>query len=107
MAADLTGRVLAYVQTGPASPNRSDRALENVQQAVRDVVLRSGCSLEDDVALVAGIAGLDSPGGSGVGNAAFEKTAFRLYSAGGWCAAVICSMRWQMSWQAVGNGCGS
>lgn len=62
MAADLTGRVLAYAQAGPASPHKSDRALENVQQSIRDVVLLSGRTLEDVVALVAGIAGLDSPG---------------------------------------------
>jgi glucosamine kinase len=62
MVADLTGHVLAYAQTGPASPNKSDRALENVQQAIRDVVLRAGHTLENVVELVAGIAGMDSPG---------------------------------------------
>ena len=62
MAADLNGQVLAYAQTGPASPNKSDRALENVQQAIQDVVMRAGRSPEDVVALVAGMAGLDAPG---------------------------------------------
>ena len=62
LAADLTGQVLAYAQTGPASPNKSDRALENVQQAIQDVLMRAGRSPEEVIALVAGMAGLDSPG---------------------------------------------
>ena len=32
-----------------------------------------------------------------------RKQRFGCTLRGGWCAAVICSMRWQMSWQAVGN----
>jgi len=62
MAADLTGQVLAYAQAGPASPNKSDRALENVQQAIQEVLARAGRSPEEVVALVGGMAGLDSPG---------------------------------------------
>jgi glucosamine kinase len=61
LAADLSGHVLASVETKAASPNKTSEAQENVQQAIREVVARSGRRLEDVVGLVAGLAGLDSP----------------------------------------------
>lgn len=62
VATDLSGRVLATVRAGAASPNKTAHARENVQGAIRDVVSQSGHSLADVAGLVAGIAGLDSPG---------------------------------------------
>lgn len=61
VAADLSGHVLATVTTDAASPNKTANAQENVQNAIREAVSRSGHTLTDVVGLVAGIAGLDSP----------------------------------------------
>jgi glucosamine kinase len=61
VAADLAGNVLAAVQTGAASPNKTADAGDNVQRAIRAVVDRSGRGLADVAALVAGLAGLDQP----------------------------------------------
>ncbi len=62
LVADLEGRALAYAQAGASSPNKSDRALENVQEAILKAVALAEHSLEDVVELVAGMAGLDAPG---------------------------------------------
>ncbi|MBC7806031.1 MAG: ATPase [Akkermansiaceae bacterium] len=59
---DLSGRVLATVRAGAASPNKTVHARENVQGAIRDVVSQAGHTLADVAGLVAGMAGLDSPG---------------------------------------------
>jgi len=61
VAADVSGQALAAVQTGAASPNKTPHAEENVRQAIREVVAAAGRPLSDVVALVAGMAGLDSP----------------------------------------------
>ncbi len=61
VATDLAGHVLASAQTGSASPFKDDLALENVRQAIQEVVTRSDRSPGDVVGLVAGMAGLDRP----------------------------------------------
>lgn len=61
MVATLTGRVLAYAETGPASPKHTAHGEAHIWQAITDVLTRAGCSPGDMVALVAGLSGLDSP----------------------------------------------
>ena len=61
LALDLTGRTLAWVQSGSASPDKSPSARENVRQAIRDVVGQAGRELTDVAALVAGLANIDTP----------------------------------------------
>ena len=61
LAADLSGRVLAYAETGPASPDKSHDAEQNVRQAILEVLSRAGKRPAEVAALVAGIAGLNRP----------------------------------------------
>ena len=61
VCADLSGAVLAYAETGGANPSHNTDAKENVQAAIRRVIEQAERQLEDVVALVAGIAGLDVP----------------------------------------------
>lgn len=61
LCADLTGRMLAYARTGGSHPYHNADAATHVQSAILEVVTRAGRGLEDVVALVAGIAGLNLP----------------------------------------------
>ena len=58
---DLSGQILASAFSGCASPNKSANACQNVQAAIREVMAKAGRPLADVAALVAGLAGLDSP----------------------------------------------
>jgi glucosamine kinase len=61
LCADLSGTALGYVETGGANPAHNADAKEHVQAAIRTVIAQAGRQLEDVVAVVAGIAGLDEP----------------------------------------------
>lgn len=61
VAVDLSGKVLASALSGGASPSKSPNACENVQRAILEVTAKSGRTLADVAALVAGLAGLDTP----------------------------------------------
>ena len=61
VVADVAGRIRATTTAGAASPNKTTQAQDNVQNAIRDVVLQSGHTLADVAGLVAGLAGLDAP----------------------------------------------
>ncbi len=61
IAVDLTGRTLAWVQGGSASPATSPNARENVRQAIREVAAQAGRGMTDVAALVAGLANIDTP----------------------------------------------
>lgn len=60
-AVDVSGRILATIRADAASPNKTPHARENVQNAIREVISKTGLNLGDVVGLVAGIAGLDAP----------------------------------------------
>jgi glucosamine kinase len=60
LGADLDGNVLAYTQTGGSNPSKNADAALNLRQAVDAVLQDAGCQPEQVVAIVAGIAGLDS-----------------------------------------------
>ncbi|MFD1674008.1 BadF/BadG/BcrA/BcrD ATPase family protein [Alicyclobacillus fodiniaquatilis] len=59
MAADLTGNILGYVESGTARLDKHQDALQNVQGAIADVVLASQRTFADVACIVAGIAGLN------------------------------------------------
>jgi len=61
VAVDLTGRTLAWVQAGSASPGKTPHARENVRQAIQEVAAQAGRTLSEVAALVAGIAEIDGP----------------------------------------------
>lgn len=61
LCTDLTGHVLAAVQTGGANPSHNADAEQNVQAAIRQVIEQAGYTAGDVVSLVAGLAGLDDP----------------------------------------------
>lgn len=61
MVATVTGQILAYAETGPASPKHTTSGEANVRQAIDDVLARTNCSPADVVALAAGLSGLDNP----------------------------------------------
>lgn len=61
LVADLTGRVLGRAESGPANPDKTPCAAENVQQAIRSALAQAGKRPAQVAALVVGIAGLDRP----------------------------------------------
>jgi glucosamine kinase len=61
LCADLTGHVLAYMETGGANPSHNADAEQNVQAAVAQVIEQAGHTPAHVVSLVAGLAGLDEP----------------------------------------------
>jgi len=61
LCCDLAGRVLAYAQTGGSHPYHNADASTNVQTAIREVITQAGRTMEDVVALAAGIAGVNIP----------------------------------------------
>jgi glucosamine kinase len=61
MCADLTGAVLAYVETGGANPEHNDDAQAQMHAAIQAVTAQAGRTFADVACLVAGIAGLNAP----------------------------------------------
>jgi len=61
MVATVAGQMLAYAETGPASPKHTTNGEANVRQAIDDVLARANCSPANVVALAAGLSGLDNP----------------------------------------------
>jgi glucosamine kinase len=61
VAVDLDGNVLAYAQTGAANPSKTPSAKQHVRQAMTEVLRGAAVELAQVAAVVAGMAGLDSP----------------------------------------------
>jgi glucosamine kinase len=61
MVCDLRGLVLAYIERGSASIYKDKKAAQNVQGAIADALRQADRTIEQVVALVAGIAGYDAP----------------------------------------------
>jgi glucosamine kinase len=61
LCADLAGNVLAQAQSGGANWSKNPDAEQNIHRAIHEVVHASGARLDQVAAVVAGIAGLDSP----------------------------------------------
>jgi glucosamine kinase len=61
MMATRAGQVLAYAETGPASPKHTANGETNVRHAINEVLAQAPCPITDVVALAAGLSGLDSP----------------------------------------------
>ncbi|MBO9607243.1 MAG: ATPase [Paenibacillaceae bacterium] len=59
MAADPSGRVLAYSQGGPANAHKDPDAVRHVRQAIEAALREAERSEADVAAIVAGVAGLD------------------------------------------------
>lgn len=60
MVADLTGRVLSYVENGSSSLHKDLQASKHVRQALADALALAGKSANQVAMLTAGIAGFDS-----------------------------------------------
>jgi glucosamine kinase len=65
LCADLTGTVLAYVETGGANPEHNDDAKAQMHAAIQAVIAQAGRTFADVACLVAGIAGLNAPSDQG------------------------------------------
>jgi glucosamine kinase len=61
LAADLSGRPLAYLETGGSNPQHNPHAEAEARRAIVGVVLEAGRELADVCCLGAGFAGLDDP----------------------------------------------
>ncbi|WP_239615670.1 BadF/BadG/BcrA/BcrD ATPase family protein [Cohnella mopanensis] len=61
MVADLSGRVLAYVEKGPASLYKDSSAARNVHDAITEALEKAGRGKQHVRGIAAGIAGYDSP----------------------------------------------
>lgn len=59
LCADLNGHILAAVQTGGAHPHKHPAAKDNVQHALRHVLMQAECLPGEVVRLVAGLASID------------------------------------------------
>lgn len=60
MIADLSGRVLSYIQSGSSSIYKDLRAKENMQQAMKEALERARVNPAEVKMLAAGVAGLDT-----------------------------------------------
>jgi glucosamine kinase len=59
LAVDLSGRTLAYSQTGSANPHKDVNAKRHVRAAIAEVLAMADRNEDDIVSLVAGLAGMD------------------------------------------------
>ena len=60
MAADESGEVLSYAESGGSNPSHNSLAEDNVRSVINEVVQKAGCMPCNVACLVAGFAGMDS-----------------------------------------------